>query len=233
MVASIRSLWQKISKSQDMSPASEEEFRSNFMLNLEACNWEPHPLYSVFTQYDQDYYIERRAAFLHKYRCFYAVAKTIRPKVVIEMGTSAGSSADAYLSAAPKASYTGFDSFGKDVHRVSQAIWDPYEVAKKLFASRGFKHYQLIKVDLRTLKRLPYSGDLVVVDAGHDFENEYADLKLALTARPRFIFIDDSDGEDGVQLAVERFLREDLANRVEYTVHIDYQGGGLVIKLRK
>jgi hypothetical protein len=73
----------------------------------------------------------------------------------------------------------------------------------------------------------------VVVDAGHDFENEYADLKLALTANPLFIFVDDAEGEDGVNLAVKRFLSEDVSGLVDYTAQIDYQGGGLVIKLKK
>jgi hypothetical protein len=230
LVATIRNLWQKI---RDQSPSTEQEFRQTFIRNLETCRWEPHPLYSAFTQYDQEYYIERKETFLHKYRCFYAVSKTIRPKKILEMGTSAGSSADAYLSASPKASYVGFDSFGKDVHRVHQTVWDPYQIATQLFASRGFKNYELIQTDLRTLDRLPYRSDFVVVDAGHDFENEYADLKLALTVDPLFIFVDDADGEDGVSLAVERFLNEDVRGRVDYTARIEYQGEGLVIKLKK
>ena len=232
MIATIKARWQKISNSRDLTPASEQEFREAFMLNLEACNWEPHPLYSVFTQYDQEYYLARKAAFLHKYRCFYAVSKTIRPKQILELGTSAGSSADAYLSAAPSASYVGFDSFGSSVHRTHQTIWDPYEIAKGLFAARGFKSYELVRVDLRTLSHLPCQSDFVVVDAGHDFENESADLRLALTANPLFVFVDDADGDDGVQLAIEQFLNN-MRERVAYTVHMDYQGGGLVIKLNK
>ncbi|HEV7373242.1 MAG TPA: hypothetical protein VGN95_00865 [Pyrinomonadaceae bacterium] len=230
MVATIRNLWQKI---RDRSPSTEKKFQQTFMHNLEKGGWEPHPLYSVFTQYDQEYYIEREEAFLHKYRCFYAVSKTIRPRKILEMGTSAGSSADAYLSASPDASYVGLDSFGKDVHHLHQTVWDPYEIATQLFASRGFKNYKLIQTDLRNLDRLPYQSDFVVVDAGHDFENEYADLKLALTANPLFIFVDDAEGEDGVNLAVKRFLSEDVSGLVDYTAQIDYQGGGLVIKLKK
>ena len=230
MVAAIRNLWQKF---RDRSPSTEEEFRQAFNHNLETCDWEPHPLYNVFTQYDQEYYLARKEAFQHKYRCFYAVSKTIRPKKILEMGTSAGSSADAYLSASPDASYVGFDSFGKDVHRVHKTVWDPYEITRQLFASRGFKKYKLIQTDLRTLDRLPERSDFVVVDAGHDFENEYADLKLALTVNPLLIFIDDAEGEDGVRLAIERFLNEDVRDRVDYTAHIEYQGGGLVVKLKK
>jgi hypothetical protein len=230
VVATVRNLWQKLRGQSD--PVA-EKFRQAFNHNLETCRWEPHPLYSVFTQYDQEYYLEHKEAFLHKYRCFYAVSKTIRPKKILEMGTSAGSSADAYLSASPEASYVGLDSFGKDVHRVDQTVWDPYQIATQLFDSRGFKNYELIRTDLRKLDHLPYQSDFAVVDAGHDFENEYADLKLALTVDPLFIFVDDADGRDGVSLAIKRFLNEDVKDRVEYTVHIDYSDGGLVIKLKK
>jgi hypothetical protein len=234
VVSAVRTIWQKISKlSLDPSPRNEQEFRSRFARNLANCHWEPHPVYSVFTQYDQEYYLERKEVFLHKYRCFYAVSKTIQPKKILEMGTSAGSSADAYLSATPTASYVGFDSFGVDFNRVRQEVWDPYEVATKLFALRGFNNYELIRGDLRNLERLSCKSDFVVVDAGHDFDNQYADLKLALTAKPRFIFIDDAEGEDGVKLAVEYFLNNDINDRVDYAVDIDYQGGGLVIKLKQ
>jgi glycosyltransferase involved in cell wall biosynthesis/predicted O-methyltransferase YrrM len=210
-----------------------EHFEQKFSENLRVCEWQPHPLYNVFTQYDQEYYIERKEAFLQKYRCFYAVSKTIRPRNILELGASAGSSADAYLSAAPDASYVGLDSFGKDVHRVHQTVWDPHEIALRLFASRGFKNYELVRIDLRTLDRLPHQADLVVVDAGHDSENEYADLKLALTANPSFIFVDDADDENGAKPAIKKFVTQDLKGCVDYTFHINYVGGGVVIKLKK
>jgi predicted O-methyltransferase YrrM len=233
VIAAIKTLLRRGSKSPDSAPENEQEFREAFKRNLETCEWEPHPLYSVFTQYDQEYYLKRKDVFLHKYRCFYAVSKTIRPKKILELGTSAGSSADAYLSAAPKASYVGFDSFGKAVHHAHQTVWDPYEIATRLFAARGFKAYELVRGDIRHLSRLPCRSDFVVVDAGHDFDNEYADLRLALTANPQFMFVDDADGQDGVQVAIERFLSVDMRGRVDYTAHIDYLGGGLVIKLKE
>jgi hypothetical protein len=232
MDSTVRTLWQKINNSFDPSSRKSEEFSRDFERNLKSCRWEPHPLYSVFTQYDQDYYLRQKESFLHKYRCFYAVSKSICPKRIIELGTAAGSSADAYLSATPTASYVGFDSFGVDFNQAQQTVWDPREIATKLFASRGFKDYELIQLDLRTLERLPCKSDFVVVDAGHDFKNEYADLKLALTAEPLFIFIDDASGEDGVQVAIEQFLKEDINDRVDFIAYIDYQGGGLIIKLK-
>ena len=231
LVAIIKHLLERIDRSRYRFPSSAKKFEKSYYRNLSECRWEPHPRFSVFTQYDQEYYIARKDIFLHKYRSFYAVSKTIRPSSIIELGTSAGSGADAYLSAAPTATYIGYDSFGKDIHHLHQTEWDPYEIATQLFDSRGFTNYQLIQTDLRKLERLPFRSDLVVVDAGHDFENEYADLKLALTAEPVFIFVDDSDDAGAAELAVQRFLAEDLKNRVDYTVPLYYQGGGLVVKL--
>ncbi len=213
--------------------SSAEEFHSQFAGNLKTCDWEPHPLFSVFTQYDQDYYLGLSDAFTHKYRCFYALSKTIAPRSIIELGTSAGSSADAYLSAAPGAKYIGIDVFAEAPRNDDQSSWKPCEIAKQLFTDRGFERWQLMRSNLRELERLPSTADLVVVDAAHDFDNEYADLQLALTANPAFIFVDDSDDENCAKPAIDKFVHEDLRDRVEYTYHIPYIDGGLLIKLKK
>ena len=209
-----------------------DQFREEFEKNLAACTWEPHPLYSVFTQYDADVYLNKKEAFLHKYRCMYAVARTVAPLRIIELGTSAGSSGDAYLSAAPDAEFLGLDVFGIGIRQSDGSFWDPYEVATLLFTDRGFKKWELMRADLRSLVRLPGSADLVIVDAAHDFQNEYADLHLALTARPCFIFVDDSDDETCGKPAIDKFLNEDIAAFVEFTLPISYEGGGLLIKLK-
>jgi predicted O-methyltransferase YrrM len=198
--------------------------------NLSRCNWSPHPLYSVFTQYDKEFYLENREPFLRKYRCFWAVSRTISPRSIIELGCQSGSSADAYLSATPSARYTGIDLFLVGNHHDTGGEYRPLEIAQRLFAERGFYGCELIECDLRALDRLPRESDMVVVDAAHDFENEYADLLLALTAHPTFIFVDDAAGEDA-KPAIDKFLIE-IDDRVEYVVPIDYAGGGLVIKLR-
>jgi predicted O-methyltransferase YrrM len=213
------------------SPKSREEFEQAFLINLTNCEWEPHPLFSVFTQYDQEYYLNQARAFLCKYKCFYAVSKTISPRKMIELGTCAGSSADAYLSATPEAEYLGIDVFGVNTRHDDRSRWDPYETAERLFESRGFKNYQLFKTDLRELSLVPWA-DFVVVDAAHDFENAYADLQLALTAHPTFILVDDCDDENGAKPAIEQFFRRDIDGLIDYTVHISYMGGGLVIKLK-
>lgn len=231
MMTALKRVWWSIAKVAPPPPSNAEEFRRAFLHNLKTCPWEPHPLYSVFTQYDQELYLSMKEAFLHKYRCFYAVSKTISPRKLIELGVSAGSSADAYLSASPHAAYIGLDTFGEPLRHADQSPWKSYEIAQKLFQERGFRNYELVRVNLRTLDRLPGEADLVVVDAAHDFENEYADLRLALTGRPRFIFVDDSSTEEA-KLAIDRFLNEDVRGRVDYTFEIDYVCGGLVIKLK-
>jgi len=189
----------------------------------------------VFTQYDQEWYLAQEAAFRHKYRCFYAVSKTIVPGRIIELGACAGASGDAYLSAVPGAKFVGFDVFGVNVRHDDGSEWDPFKIAKQLFNDRGFKKrkWRFLRKDLRSLKKLPGYADLVIVDAAHDFDNEYADLRLALTAHPSFIFVDDADDPKGAKPAIEKLLLEDLEHKVEYTFHIDYVGGGLVIKLRR
>lgn len=217
-----------------------DEFRRRFFHNLETSCWQPHPVYSVFTQYDQEWYLAQEADFRHKYQCFYAVSKTIAPKRIIELGACAGASGDAYLSAAPDAEFIGLDVFGVNVRHDDGTEWDPYKIAEQLFNDRGFKRrrffrrkWKFVRVDLRRLNKLPKRADLVAVDAAHDFDNEYADLKLALTAEPSFIFVDDADDPNGAKPAIEKLLLEDLDNKVEYTFPIDYVGGGLVIKLHR
>jgi predicted O-methyltransferase YrrM len=226
-------------RAKERATAAATRFQKLFAENLRRCKWRPHPRYNVFTQYDGDWYVSQKEAFIEKYRCFYAVSKTISPRSIIELGVLAGSSADAYLSATPDAKYIGIDTFTEfdaeknhSRRKTVNKTWKPLEIAERLFEERGFKHTKLIRADLRRLKKLPRNADLVVVDAAHDFENEYADLKLAMTASPSFIFVDDADDPRGAKPAIEKFLAKDLAGQVEFTFHVDYVGGGLVIKLK-
>src|SRR5437667_8266224 len=150
------------------------QFAKRFSESLQSCRWQAHPLYSPFTQYDREHYLAQRAEFVHKYRCFYAVSRTVSPRSIIELGAGGGASADAYLSASPTAQYIGIDVF-VPAKRDDNSIWDPYETARALFQARGFRNWQLIRANLREIEQLPSQADLVVVDAAHDFENEYAD----------------------------------------------------------
>ncbi len=211
------------------------KFYRAFARNLAACDWQPHPRYSVFTQYDGSFYLTRKEDFLRKYRSMWAVSRTISPQKIIELGTHAGSSADAYLSATPSAFYVGIDKFCSDetiTHEATGDLWRPMGVAEQLFKERGFVDYELVLANLRDLKELSYRSDLVVVDAAHDPFSEYEDLKLALTANPTWLFVDDAAPSEEAWPGIEKFLREDLQGRVEFTCPVKYTGGGLVIKLK-
>jgi predicted O-methyltransferase YrrM len=232
MSLAVKRFWRNFRGPRASAPPTEELFREQFEANLRECTWKPHPLYSVFTQYDQEWYLAQQEAFMHKYLCFYAVSKTISPRKIIELGACAGASGDPYLSAAPEADYLGLDVFGVNFRQDDGTEWDPYKIAEQLFYDRGFKNWQLLRTNLRTLKELPAHADFVVVDAAHDFDNEYADLQLALTADPEFIFVDDADDENAAKPAIEKFLNEDLKGKVAYTFGVNYVGGGLVIKLQ-
>jgi hypothetical protein len=233
MVSSIQQLWDNLRGLPPSAQWTLEEFSRRFEENLKNCKWEPHPLYSVFTQYDKEHYLREKEDFLHKYRCFYAVSQTISPPSITELGVLAGSGSDAYLSATPTARFTGIDVFVATRRHDDQSPWNPLEIAERLFADRGYKNYKLIRTDLRRLSKLPRRSYMVVVDAAHDFDNEYADLQLALTADPTFIFVDDADNEVEAKPAIEKFLRDDLRDRVEFTYMIRYVGSGVVIKLKR
>lgn len=213
------------------SPAA-REFQKRFQENLAGCDWQPHPKYSVFTQYDASFYLRSKGEFLHKYRCFWAVSRTIRPKRLIELGTNAGSGADAYLSASPDVEYVGIDQFPEGARdEATGEPWQPYLVADTLLRARGFS-FHLVKANLRELRALPSPADMVVVDAAHDFDNEYADLLLALSANPDWIFVDDVIDPKNAGAAIARFLERDVDDRLEFTVPVPYIGGGLVIRLK-
>jgi len=93
---------------------------------------------------------------------------------------------------------------------------------------RGDANAELMVAKLRHLEAPPQNADLVVVDAAHDYENQYADLRLALTAQPAFISVDAIAGEETTRAAKE-FLEPDAADRRYSTAANDYIGGRLVI----
>lgn len=235
----LRKLWRRYVHRRRIHPSlitpptpAAREFVERFRDNLAGCDWQPHPEHSVFTQYDARYYTSLKEEYLHKYRCFWAVSRTIRPRRLIELGTHAGSSADAYLGASPDSEYIGIDQFPESIrNEVTGTPWNPHAVADTLLRARGFS-FRLIKANLRELRALPAQADMVVVDAAHDVENEYADLQLALTAGPGWIFVDDAVDRKNAGAAIARFLERDLKDRLEFTVPIDYIEGGLVIRLK-
>jgi hypothetical protein len=181
------------------------------------CQWTPHSLYSVFNQPDKDFYLGSKDGFIKKYQVFWSVARACMPKNIIELGCNAGSAMDAFLDAAGKdVEYVGYDVFGYDP---KWGTYVPYEYIKKLAADRGYTNVLPVKIDLRTLTNIE-PADFVMVDAAHDYRNERADLELALTANPRFIYVDDYAGAD-CQRAIVDFCK-DHPGRVEWQIELKH-----------
>jgi predicted O-methyltransferase YrrM len=202
--------------------------------NFDKCDWQPDSEYSVFTQYDgATYYLPQREGFMRKYRWMYAVAKTIDPRRIVELGTHAGSSADAYLSASRSnrdGNSSNCEYIGIDVFAIQEARhWRPLEIAERLFSKRRFANFKFVTADLRTLTRLE-PADMVVVDAAHDVTNALEDMKLALTANPGFVFVDDINGSD--VLTAWTLFYEAYGERIAWFCKVDYPDGGLVVRIK-
>jgi hypothetical protein len=71
---------------------------------------------------------------------------------------------------------------------------------------------------------------LVVVDGAHDFVNALEDLKLAMTANPEYIFIDDINGQDVLRAWIKFY--EMHGDRIAWFYKVDYPDGGLVVKTK-
>jgi hypothetical protein len=215
-----------ITTSQRISRA---EFLQRFAQNMASCPWRPDAEYSVFTQFDGvRYYEPQRQGFERKYRCMWSVARSLMPQKIVELGTNAGSSADAYISASG-ADYVGYDLFGVGRFEWKDEPWNPMVTCIHLFQKRKFVNYKLCKANLRQLAEIE-AGDLIVVDAAHDYDNQLGDLELALTGNPTWIFVDDVNGAD-VARALSTFLRRHAAG-IEWGALIDYPDGGLLLQLK-
>ena len=196
--------------------------------------WEPETQFSVFAQPDKDFYLSQEAFFIHKYKVLHCLTSILQPKSIVELGVCGGSGADALLSGVDyKASYHGFDRWehlppyeedGQVKH------WDRYGIVKKLFKARAFTNYKLTQTETRDIDELPYA-DLIVVDAAHDYRNCYWDLRLAIAAKPRWIYVDDQTGTD-VPLATKDFIKE-FKDQIEGFEEIEQVNGGCLIWLKK
>ena len=190
--------------------------------------FEPHPSFATFRGPLGLQRQEEAEWFTEKYRTVWAVGRTIRPRSMIELGVLDGRSADAFLAANPTMSYVGIDRWRYD----QDPGWDGEAWVRRIFAERGYANVQLIRSDFRSLTQLPEAA-LVHVDGSHDYHNERRDLDLALTARPRWLFVDDYRGDEG-ELAATTDFCDVWGHCIRATVTLDYcHGGGLLIALNE
>ncbi len=199
------------------------EFREQFKIALASCDYNLDNPYSVFTQYDADYYLTQRTAFEYKYKCLWAIAKVLQPKKIIELGCFAGAAAHAYLHASPESVYVGYDRF--PICKFPDGRLFPS--ISRFLGATCLKRARPIIGDLRKLASIHPPSELVVIDAAHDFANVAADLALALTARPSYILADDY--VDDVRKVMDAFLSD---TRVEWSIDFNYTGGGILVALK-
>lgn len=204
-----------------------EALKEQILKALESCDWTPEGKFSVFGQYDKEFYLERKEGFEHKYRLLWAIANTLEPEKIVELGSHAGAGADAMMLGAPGAYYVGYDLFG--VHDEPDYYWDPKSRLEEMMEHRGRVwdvNFHCHQVDLRRVSWVE-SGDLLVVDAQHDRLSALLDTKLALDASTKWILVDDYYGE-GVRQGVENFLQM-FGSRIKGQLFLDQINGYLLL----
>lgn len=193
-------------------------------------DWTQDEHYSVFAQPDRDYYESQRSHFEHKYRTLRAIAMVMKPRTIIELGTHAGSGADAYLTGVGyDAHYTGYDSFGI-AHLPDGGVYDPLLRCRRMFRDRGYEDFNLVTCDLRDMREIP-AADLVCVDAGHDYRNAYQDLLLAMRSGSRWIHVDDYHGED-VRNAV-RDMTMNYPDKFSGLAEVKQWSGSVILEVKQ
>lgn len=201
--------------------------------SVAADRWQQEIKFSVFVQPDKDFYLSQAQGFVHKYQVLRALAKHLKPKSIIELGVLAGAGAEALLSGVDfKATYHGFDWFEETAPYMENGEWkkwDRHQICLDIFKARNFEDFKITKTDLRDIDEIP-TAEFVVVDAAHDYRNCYWDLRLAMTAKPKHIYIDDFINED-LKLAVKDFVKE-FKDRIKSVDEIEHISGGCLITLK-
>ena len=200
--------------------------------SAKADQWEAEERFTVFAQPDKAFYLPQKLFYIHKYQVLHALVKYLKPKSIVELGVCAGSGTNAMLSALDwECEYHGYDQWehlppneidGKLIY------WDRFAIVNEIFKANNFKNFKLIRTNTRDIEELP-KADFVLVDAAHDYRNQYRDCVLALNAEPRWIYVDDLIGPD-VSLAVEDFVK-DYSSCIESVEEIEQINKGCLITL--
>lgn len=142
----------------------------------------------------------RAESWLEVYRQIRKVVGLIKPRRVVEIGCRAGYSSWLMLhSGAGRV-----DSYDANVG-VHGGFVDASEHARKILPP---DRWSLTIADSHTLGSLP-EADMVYIDGDHTESGCYQDLRLALTARPEWIVVDDvTNCHDSVPAACDRFAKE-------------------------
>lgn len=159
------------------------------------------------------------------YRLKYAIAATLQPSSILEIGVRYGYSAVAFLHACPHAQYTGIDKDSDTYGGVVGAIQWAERITKDY-------HSTLLRCDSQLLAELPGSHyDLVHIDGQQDGDGTFHDLELALE-KGQWILIDGFFWSSSNMLGSMWGLRK-YRSLIEWAGVIPGYAGELLIKTNK
>jgi hypothetical protein len=138
------------------------------------------------------------------YKTRYDIAHKIQPKIICEIGVRMGYSALAFLQAAPKAFYVGYDNYQGEhggCSREMGLVW-----ASKILSE--YDHIINPACDTQKTTSLLLGGDFFHVDADHSFDGCTHDMGLAVNAGAEWILVDDYYYIRSVKEAADDFVKK-------------------------
>lgn len=143
----------------------------------------------------------RIAGWVDVYRTLWKVVSQLQPTTIVEIGCRAGYSSWIMLQMSSRPTIQAYDA---DIAEHGGFVGAMSHAKSYLPADR----WSLTKINTRKLTSLP-ACELVYVDGDHSDQGCYDDLQLALTARPKWIIVDDiANCWQTVKVACDRFARE-------------------------
>jgi len=156
------------------------------------------------------------------YQLKWAIAKTIQPQSILEIGVRYGYSAIAFLEACPCCEYTGIDINNSEFGGAIDAI----EWAKKITKAYKANFYMTNTQTMLTFPGELY--DLIHVDGQQDGDGTYHDLEKAIK-QGKYILVDGFFWTPENFQASSAFLK-DNKELIEYYFVIPGYAGELLIK---
>jgi 2-polyprenyl-3-methyl-5-hydroxy-6-metoxy-1,4-benzoquinol methylase len=176
------------------------------------------------TAFEGDSLRSRFPEWVKHYRLKWAIARTLQPASILEIGVRYGYSAAAFLDACPDAEYLGIDIDSDEFDGAKDAIhW-----AAKITA--GCKARYLV-ADSQKMTQFPGTYyDLIHVDGRHDGDGSFHDLQLAMQ-QGRFVLADGYFWTPQSFRSISDFLFA-FRDLLEYYWVIPGYAGELLIKSR-
>jgi hypothetical protein len=138
------------------------------------------------------------------YKLRHDIVYKIQPKIICEIGVRMGYSALAFLQAAPKALYIGYDNYKGEHGGCSRGIglaWARKTLSRYDYAINP-------ACDTQKATCLLHSGGFFHVDADHSFDGCTHDMTLAVNAGAEWILVDDYYYIRSVKEAADDFVKK-------------------------